>query len=295
MPKIVRFPDFLCIGAQKAGTSWLHRNLRQHSRLWLPVIKELHYFDKSWVFHPSIPDVRKRMWYMRTRSLLRRLKRGRPLDDPEVKWLIRYLFLPRNDRWYGSLFPADPNLIVGEVTPAYAILDANVVARMAALMPRAKIIYILRNPIDRSWSATAMNLEHRRNMHIDLASDDEIWSTWNTNRSVERADYVRHISLWRRHFGEDNMFIGFFDELSADPATFLRRVLDFLGVESSDENVPAGVRDPVGARPYDAIPDRHLRRLADLHLDSIRSIHAGLPNAHTRKWLEMAVQYASPG
>ena len=40
------FPRFLCIGAQKAGTSWLNHNLRAHPGLWLPPRKELHYFDR---------------------------------------------------------------------------------------------------------------------------------------------------------------------------------------------------------------------------------------------------------
>ena len=41
-----RDPDFLVIGAYRAGTTWLHRVLRQHPALWLPPGKELHYFDK---------------------------------------------------------------------------------------------------------------------------------------------------------------------------------------------------------------------------------------------------------
>src|ERR1700749_4313420 len=40
-----RFPDFLCIGAQKAGTTWLDSNLRRHPDVWLPPLKELHYFN----------------------------------------------------------------------------------------------------------------------------------------------------------------------------------------------------------------------------------------------------------
>ena len=47
-----RLPDFLCIGAQKSGTTWLYHNLKQHPQVWLPPVKELHYFD-----HPhSIPS-----------------------------------------------------------------------------------------------------------------------------------------------------------------------------------------------------------------------------------------------
>lgn len=36
---------FMCIGAQKSGTTWLHRQLRNHPQIWLPPVKELHYFD----------------------------------------------------------------------------------------------------------------------------------------------------------------------------------------------------------------------------------------------------------
>ena len=41
------YPDFLGIGAQKAGTTWLHTNLRPHPQIWMPPIKELHYLDKG--------------------------------------------------------------------------------------------------------------------------------------------------------------------------------------------------------------------------------------------------------
>ena len=41
------FPDFIGIGAQKAGTTWLHRNLQAHPGIWMPKEKELHYFDEK--------------------------------------------------------------------------------------------------------------------------------------------------------------------------------------------------------------------------------------------------------
>ena len=39
-------PDFLCVGAQKGGTSWLYRQLEAHSDFWMPPVKELHYLDQ---------------------------------------------------------------------------------------------------------------------------------------------------------------------------------------------------------------------------------------------------------
>ena len=48
-------PDFLCVGAQKAGTSWLYQQLEPHPDFWMPPVKELHYFDqptRTKEFHP---------------------------------------------------------------------------------------------------------------------------------------------------------------------------------------------------------------------------------------------------
>ena len=41
------YPDFLVVGAQKAGTTWLYRSLRTHPQVWMPREKELHYFDEK--------------------------------------------------------------------------------------------------------------------------------------------------------------------------------------------------------------------------------------------------------
>lgn len=49
---ITKFPDFLGIGAQKSGTTWLYKNLIKHPQLYLPETKEIHYFD--WYFYKSI-------------------------------------------------------------------------------------------------------------------------------------------------------------------------------------------------------------------------------------------------
>lgn len=51
---IARLPEFLGIGAQKAGTTWLHANLARHPQLFLPEVKELHWLDWNW--HRGVSD-----------------------------------------------------------------------------------------------------------------------------------------------------------------------------------------------------------------------------------------------
>ena len=233
MAKTPRFPDFLCIGAQRAGTSWLYRNLKQQPQIWLPPLKELHYFDTQWPSTTSQSNQWNRRWLRHARYFLSRLMDPRKAFDPESKWLVRYLFQPRSDHWYGSLFPADAEIIAGEMTPRYATLNEDVVAHIVRLMPRTKIIYILRNPIERTWSAAAMHLEKQRSIRIDQASDADIRQALEWTQPQIRADYATHIDIWSRHFDKANIFVGFFDDLSDDPTDFLDSIHAFLAIDPS--------------------------------------------------------------
>ncbi len=83
-----RGPDFLVIGAQRAGTTWLHRVLRQHPALWLPPLKELHYFDS---LHQNYTWENGIRWRRRWR---RALMSGRHSLD---LWHLRFLLGKRTD------------------------------------------------------------------------------------------------------------------------------------------------------------------------------------------------------
>ena len=41
------FPDFICIGAERACSTWLYKNLKKHPEIWLPPVKKIHYFDEQ--------------------------------------------------------------------------------------------------------------------------------------------------------------------------------------------------------------------------------------------------------
>ena len=97
LPNLVcpKMPDFIGIGAMRSGTSWLRRNLNRHPQIWMAEPKELHFFDRHF-------DERKRAWL--------------PAEH-EAK--VRY----------GESFCGAPvGRTVGEFTPAYAVMDASMIA-----------------------------------------------------------------------------------------------------------------------------------------------------------------------
>lgn len=86
-------PDFIGIGAPKAGTTWLYYQLKDHPDLWLPPVKELHYFN--WPRFPRLGKalVKKTLHGRHVRTAL-----ARGLQKGQLTWTYRYLLQNRTDR-----------------------------------------------------------------------------------------------------------------------------------------------------------------------------------------------------
>src|SRR3954454_19765639 len=103
-------PDFLCVGAQKAGTSWLYQQLEPHPDFWMPPVKELHYLDqlnRMKRFHPP------RSGDERDASFLE------SMENLSARF---YLDLES----YGQLFQHKRHLLSGDISPAYSTLNDEV-------------------------------------------------------------------------------------------------------------------------------------------------------------------------
>jgi hypothetical protein len=223
----LRYPDFLCVGAQKAGTSWLDRNLRRHPKLWLPPMKELQYFS-----HLHLPETRK--WTTRQRrerggQILRRYVEKNPPEEWDYRYIARVADIaggPIGDDWYGRIFSlAAHGQICGEVTPDYATLPDEGIAHILRLSPMIRIILSLRDPIERSWSHMRMTAESR-----DIADIEKFEKFAASDDQYARADYPAMIAGWRKFIPADRFLVLFMDDIASDPAGVLTQVCAFLDV-----------------------------------------------------------------
>ena len=234
-------PDFIGVGAPRSGTSWVYEVLSRHSYLWLPPIKELHYFDA--------PTGNKRwLSYLRMR-LASGLGFGRPLSQFDVQ----YFFGRRSDDWYCNLFePARTRgFVTGEITPAYSTIDIGALRRLRALNPNVKLFFIMRDPVMRSWSAV---MKLQRNLGLKGTPDTKAAIEYALSEGVrQRTAYLDNIERLERVFPGDQIFYGFFDHLVDEPKTFVAQLLNFLAVEPGNVgllipavpiNVAAGNREP---------------------------------------------------
>ena len=264
------FPDFVGIGAQKAGTTWLHRNLQAHPEIWMPKEKELHYFDEK-ITQEGGPLQRLRgkrpmdkRWRRQAKSRLRRMPRGPFAQD--LGWDLRYFLRRPNDRWYASLFEAGGGKLTGEATPDYATLGKDAVAHVYEIMPHAKIIFIMRSPIERPWSAMDMRTR-TRGESIEEISDKTFYRRFDARGSRIRTEYSRTFENWGAFYPDEQFFVGFLEDVHFFPDRLLRDLYGFLGVDPDFR--PPGADRKVHSGKQETIPTRFAVHLAQNYREEI--------------------------
>ncbi len=157
-----------CVGATKAGTSWLYRMLHDHPECSLREVKEVHYWDTMDAANRSsvVSGMTGR------RDELRR-KREFAKSSGNAKWEAN---LKRNLRAYRGLLSMltgeraghqayrdwlmenadDSTRLVADMTPAYSLLSEKELADMIAVQDNVKVVYLIRDPLDRLWSHVRM-------------------------------------------------------------------------------------------------------------------------------------------
>jgi len=218
------FPDFIIIGAQKAGTRFLQEHLGKH------------------------PHVRM----------------GKPFRKKWGKWRTRnemQFFNANYDKglgWYRSNFAILPHeyflrrkgkeILFGEKTPEY-ICDPSVPERVFRAVPDVRLILLLRNPVDRAYSHYLMEVRKKREnrsfeevvnsgldefYHERRKSDgsqnikNEKDNTWNS--ILARGIYVVQIERWMEHFPRKQLKTIKSENMFEDPLPVFEDVLDFLGL-----------------------------------------------------------------
>ena len=228
------YPDFIGIGAQKAGTTWLHRNLQAHPQIHMPR-KEVHYFDRkiqdrSGVVSRLIGRSRDaEQWRRQVRQIPKQLAKSPSFQ--ELRWNFRYYMRPYDDRWYAQIFESKKEKVSGEITPAYSVLKKERIAHVHRLMPETKLIFFMRNPIERVWSHTVMSFDKVEKGSATAVSDKELLRKIERDSSWKLSNYIRTLENWGSFYPEERIFVGFLEDVHFFPEELLRRLFDFLEVE----------------------------------------------------------------
>ncbi len=273
------FPDFLCIGVQKSGTEWLYMNLREHPDIWLPPVKEIHYFD-YYMNHPFNLFFGRR-W---RKQMVMRIRLGKNRDKNGLLWDLNFFMRPHNVKWYKSIFEPGKDKKTGDITPAYSTLKFDQVANVYRLMPDTKIILLLRNPIDRAWSQMKM---YSRKGIIDINNEKKVLNKIRAAGQILRGDYLHILENWQSFYPKEQLFIGFYDEISQYPENFLLKLYKFLGIGSTPEFIPEIARRKFHVGKKIPVQPGIAFVLANMYYDDIVELNRRF-GGYTEAWLDYA-------
>ena len=268
-----RYPDFIGIGAQKAGTTWLYRNLRAHPQIWMPK-KEVHYFDQK--INDTSFRLSSRLFGGRPEDIAWRRQAKhwtgvhlRKFSLPGLLWVYRYYMRPPDDGWYAALFAVDEGKTTGEITPNYSVLEREQIAHVSEIMPEAKIIFLMRNPIERAWSQTVMYFDKKEGRRVEEVREEEFLD-FARSESPLHTDYLRTLENWGAFFPEKQIFVGFLEDIHFYPNRLLARLYRFLGVDpSADYRV---IRRKIHSRDVETMPTRLAASLAGSYLGDAEAL-----------------------
>ncbi|MGI9431489.1 MAG: sulfotransferase domain-containing protein [Myxococcota bacterium] len=207
-----RLPDFIIIGAAKSGTTSLHDYLARHPQICLSASDDPAVRDKEPCFFD--PDVNG----------------SRGLD------------------WYRALFSAArADQVCGEASTNYTRHPqvAGVPERIAATVPNVRLLYLMRDPVERAYS----HYVHRwsRELHPDEPFRESFREfVAHDPMCLDSSDYELQIRRYWDHFPREALLLLRMDDLLGDPAALLRRVCGFIGVDPDCDLLAAG---PVASNP----------------------------------------------
>ena len=244
---------------QKAGTAWLYDQLELHPDFWMPPLKELHFFDKA--MDTKAADRLQR----RARSDITRLNEARtsrdrrPFGERELEFVAKVGAIkgePADLDKYAELFEGKGEQRSGDITPAYCYLPERTIAQIANAFPDLHIVLLVRDPIDRCWSALNMLVRRGGLTQEDLLNCDRLDVLLREDDVALRSYASDAWNRWSKFIPAERMSYFFFDQLIERPAELRAEIIAFLGADPGKAS---------GARPadYNRKSDRHKLPMPD--------------------------------
>jgi hypothetical protein len=154
------------------------------------------------------------------------------------------LLFDEGTEWYRHCFPrprrkGGRETITGEATPSY-LYDPRVPERMAEVIPQARLIALLRNPVDRTYSAYYHRMRSGKETRtfeesIEAALDGPHYG------HLSRAIYVDHLLHWSKFYSDEQMLVLKSEDFFERPREILKRVLDFLDLPDWEPEASEGL------------------------------------------------------
>jgi len=291
-------PVFLLgLGAQKTGTSWLHDYLQAHEQCATGFTKEYHILDGLYV--PQMKFFRDRTAERFERVAARKPKakaKAKKSDNAAYKEALTQRHRFYNDvssyfDYFAGLATSNGARLAADITPTYMTLPPEAlqqtVQEMQARGVDTRLIFIMRDPVDRLWSAVRMA---RRNARIknpdgtfDLSEADAVRKSYTAPLQDIRGRYEQTLRAVEAAGLRDQTQFVFFEEMFNED--WLRGFCDFARIRYE----PADFSKRVNASPgTDALPQELVQRIVHHHRDTYQAVAQSFGTERLRRlWPNM--------
>ncbi|MEM6252081.1 MAG: sulfotransferase [Cyanobacteria bacterium P01_D01_bin.156] len=196
-----RQPTFLMIGVQKAGTTSIYNYLKQHPQVYMSPVKETGFFERDWEVAPE--------------------KVQRVKKNGIITW-----------QQYQKLFDQanEQHIALGEASPNYMFHYRSSAEQIQRRLPQAKLIAILRDPVQRACSDYLMNLRDAIGKQTPLA--EQVRSRGDSSYVLLKGKYYAPIKHFIEVFGRSQVDVFLYDDLRQDARGFMRTLYQSIGVSA---------------------------------------------------------------
>jgi hypothetical protein len=254
----MRLPDFLIIGAAKAGSNTLYEYLRRHPQVYLTWPKEIEFFARDEIYANGIE------WYA---SFFSEAEPNQVCGEGSVIY---------------TLWPHFPESA----------------ARIARWLPQVKLIYIMRHPVERAYSyyvqvfknALLTQASGRKSESLPKTFEEVIkpkdiqaiktpvpqpdiidshLPKQNPDLYLDGSDYMKQIEQYLRFFPRDQFLFLLLDDLNQKPTDTIQKIFNFIGV---DEKIDVMQKDNIVANQASNYPEWFLRTQITAPLKAIPGV-----------------------
>ena len=153
-------------------------------------------------------------------------------------WHLNYFLRPRSAQWYESLFAPGKDRVIRRCHAFVRTYGRESDCGYQKDFPDLKIIYILRNPIDRTWSHILLRCLGLVGWQTEELTEEVVRKTvferdLNDQWLFSNGYYMENLSRWEKYFPPEQLFVGFYDDLKQNPRQFLSTICEFLQIEGS--------------------------------------------------------------
>lgn len=266
----MKLPNFLIIGVQKAGTTSVYHYLKQHPQIYMSPVKETNFLEREW--ESVDPAIRAQV----NQERIRQGRRER-IDTFE--------------KYYNLFNGVTDEIAIGEASPNYLFHYVSSSRLIQRYVPQAKLIAILRNPVERAYSDYLMHVREAINVKESLTEQIRRFPE-HQSFTLKKGFYYEPLSHYFSTFDRHQIKVYLYDDLCRDPLAMMQSLYQFVGVDPTF-TTDTSKREQVAQVPKSSWVNQMLRTRNPMRSAAASALKLMVPVETRQYWRDRLIQINS--